>query len=203
MDLILADPPYGVHFQSNMRVKTPKFERVVNDQTPYVAWLPEAMRVMKPVSVILIFCRDDVVQTFQQALVEAGFNYRRPPGIWDKQHIGMGDLRSSMGPCYEMFLMGIKGAWRFPGKRPASVFHALRVSPARIQHPNEKPVELMRQLVEAFSAPGDLVVDPFVGSGSSGVAALTLGRRFIGCDLLEQWTNHSKRRLDNLPLLVV
>lgn len=195
IDLLLADPPYGINFQSNMRTKTPKFERIQNDKRPFVEWLREAYRVMKPVSVILVFCRDDVDTVFQQAMQEAGFNYRRPRGIWDKEVIGMGDLKSSMGPCYETFLMGIKGAWRFPGKRPKSVFRVPRVPPAHIKHPNEKPVLLAKQLIEHFSAPGALVCDPFCGSGFAGVAAIETGRRFVGSDLTEQWSVYSKERL--------
>ncbi len=50
-------------------------------------------------------------------------------------------------------------------------------------HQTEKPVALMRQLVALFSIPGDLVLDPFMGSGTPGVAAIELGRRFVGIEL--------------------
>lgn len=51
------------------------------------------------------------------------------------------------------------------------------------QHPNEKPISLMRNLVELCSAPGDLILDPFMGSGTTGVACIELGRRFVGIEI--------------------
>lgn len=50
-------------------------------------------------------------------------------------------------------------------------------------HPNEKPLRLMEQIVATHSQPGDMVLDPFMGSGTTGVAAIRLGRRFIGIEL--------------------
>jgi site-specific DNA-methyltransferase (adenine-specific) len=54
--------------------------------------------------------------------------------------------------------------------------------PAKVYHPTMKPLPLMRRLVEQFSDPGETILDPFTGSGSTGVAAVELGRRFIGCE---------------------
>jgi site-specific DNA-methyltransferase (adenine-specific) len=62
-------------------------------------------------------------------------------------------------------------------------------------HPTQKPVELMATLVELFTDPDDLVLDPFCGSGTTGLACLRLGRRFIGIELRETWAEVARARL--------
>lgn len=62
-------------------------------------------------------------------------------------------------------------------------------------HPTEKPVSLMRRWIELTTAPGDLVLDPFMGSGSTAVAAVLAGRRFIGVEILPQWFEASVARV--------
>jgi site-specific DNA-methyltransferase (adenine-specific) len=66
----------------------------------------------------------------------------------------------------------------------------------QLRHPCEKPLDLMRHIVEASSRPGDLVVDCFVGSGSTAVAAKSLGRDFAGCDASADWVDYATRRVE-------
>ncbi len=63
------------------------------------------------------------------------------------------------------------------------------------EHPTQKPVRLLRYLVRAYSQPGDLVIDPYAGAGSTGVAAALEGRRFAGCDISAEYVAISQRRL--------
>lgn len=63
-------------------------------------------------------------------------------------------------------------------------------------HPTEKPVELMRQYIENSTNVGDVVFDPFMGSGTTGVAALSCGRKFIGVEIDEKWFNIAQKRLE-------
>jgi len=62
-------------------------------------------------------------------------------------------------------------------------------------HPTEKPVSALRPLIESFTQPGDIVLDPFGGSGSTCVAAVQCGRRWIGIELLEEYHAAGLRRL--------
>ena len=62
-------------------------------------------------------------------------------------------------------------------------------------HPTQKPIKLMLRLIEDFTDPGDLILDPFCGSGTTGVAALRLGRRFIGVELKPKWAELARERL--------
>jgi len=65
----------------------------------------------------------------------------------------------------------------------------------RTDHPTQKPVRLMSVIVEWLTNPGDLVLDPFMGSGSTGVAAVKLGRRFVGCDNQRRWVDVAAERI--------
>ena len=66
------------------------------------------------------------------------------------------------------------------------------------KHPCEKPLALMEQIVSASSRPGAVVFDPFMGSGTTGVAAVRLGRDFIGCDLGGEWVSVARRRIESV-----
>lgn len=63
------------------------------------------------------------------------------------------------------------------------------------KHPTQKPVELLERIVLASTNPGDLILDPFMGSGTTGVAALKHGRRFVGIDMESQYVELAEKRL--------
>lgn len=90
----------------------------------------------------------------------------------------MGDLEHEHGRQTEIALFYPGPQHDFPGKRPTGVIRAPRTN--NDFHPTEKPVQLMRAIIEWTRG---TVVDPFMGSGSTGLAALQLGRPFIGIEL--------------------
>jgi site-specific DNA-methyltransferase (adenine-specific) len=115
--------------------------------------------------------------------------------IWDKEHLGPGNLEVPWGPEHERFTFGVydwsavkreKGGGRLSARlRQGSVIRARRPNSGQVRHPDEKPVPLLRPLVEASSLLGETVFDPTCGVGSVGVAAVLAGRQFVGieCDL--------------------
>lgn len=83
-----------------------------------------------------------------------------------------------------------------PKEAPAAdVIQCQRINGADLRHPNEKPLDLMRRLIEATTKPNDLILDPFAGSGTTLVAALQSGRRYIGVELSPQHYETAQRRL--------
>ena len=64
-------------------------------------------------------------------------------------------------------------------------------------HPTQKPVKLMRMIAEDFSKPNNTVMDPFMGSGSTGIACKRIGRNFIGIEINPDYFNEAKRRIDS------
>ena len=74
---------------------------------------------------------------------------------------------------------------------------AFKAQAENAAHPTQKPVELMREIVRDFTLPNSLVLDPFMGSGSTGVAAAGLGRRFIGIEINPTYFDIARRRIDD------
>ncbi len=107
---------------------------------------------------------------------------------------------------YFDYLKMKEGAWpedplKNPMKQMRSVWSIPYASAAEKKygkHPTQKPLKLLERIIMASTKPGDLVLDPFTGSSTTGVAALMHGRRFIGIDSLEEYLNLSKLRLSEL-----
>lgn len=125
-------------------------------------------------------------QTFIDAMKLAGFQVKSEV-IWDKVMHGMGDCKAQFAPTHENVVFAVKGKFSFPGKRPRDVVTYHKLASGEMIHPTEKPVGLLTSLVNAVTKPGDLILDPFAGSGSTLVAAKKSGRRFIGVELDDEY----------------
>jgi site-specific DNA-methyltransferase (adenine-specific) len=121
--------------------------------------------------------------------------------VWDKGPMGMGwHYRRS----YETVLVaqkpGAKCAWYDDSKRVENIirpgaYGIRKIIPRADQHPTQKPVELAAHFIRLHTRPGDTVLDPFMGSGAFGVAAVQLGRNFVGIDLEPRWVEMAGARL--------
>jgi len=192
VDFIITDPPYGIDYQSNWsQAKTPK---IANDKKPFIWWLYDAFRVLTDGGGLLCFSRWDVQQIFIDAMKIAGFAVKSVV-VWDRVAHGMGDLKSAFAPRHDTCIFAVKGSYAFPNGRPQDVIRCQRIDGSRLAHPNEKPVELMRKLIDATTKPGDLILDPFAGSGSTLVAAIKSGRRYIGIEISQQHCETARRRV--------
>jgi hypothetical protein len=145
--------------------------------------------------------RDDVLTLWgaRPAIVFGSWRRSRPVAarsvlIWDKGgHAGMGDLSFPWKPNFEeIYILGTG----FAGRRTTSVlsYYIHPTFNANRQHPTEKPVELMRELVGKCPPLAD-IVDPFMGSGTTLRAAKDLGRRAIGIELSERYCEIAAKRL--------
>jgi site-specific DNA-methyltransferase (adenine-specific) len=99
--------------------------------------------------------------------------------VWAKTHFGMGTYWRNQHENIVFASNGMPAEMRDHGK--GSVLTFTNVSPAARVHPTEKPVDLLADIIDAI--PGDNVFDPFMGSGSTGVAAIKRGRSFVGCEI--------------------
>jgi DNA modification methylase len=110
--------------------------------------------------------------------------------VWDKGSFGLGNGFRSQ---HELVLHASKGTPRITNRSTGNVLDVKRDKP--VDHPSPKPVELMSRLVQVVTAKGDLIVDPFAGSGSTLLAARNLGRRAIGVEIDEAHCETVVRRL--------
>lgn len=200
VDLVIADPPYGVEWQSNRRAET--FDELLgdapSDRDGIRSVLAEAVRLVGQHRHLYVFGPDDVLAGL---LVS-----ERAELVWDKARPGMGDLAAPWGPQHERISFAVS-KHRHAGKRDAPALPArmrkgsvLRFAPPtgrNVRHPSEKPVALLRELVESSSRAGDLVLDPFAGVGSTGVAAILSGRRTILVELDDRYARIAVQRVQD------
>jgi site-specific DNA-methyltransferase (adenine-specific) len=195
INFIIADPPYGVDFQSGRAPKARRKDKIANDKSPFIWWLYDAFRILTDGGGgLLCFSRWDVQQVFIDAMKIAGFAVKSVI-VWDRVVHGMGDLKSAFAPRYDTCIFAVKGSYAFPNGRPTDVIQCQRLDGAKLTHSNEKPVELMRRLIESTTKPNDLILDPFAGSGTTLVAALQSGRRYIGVEISPHHYETAQRRL--------
>ena len=194
VDMVITDPPYGVDYQSARKDKARRFAKIANDKAPFVWWIYDAARVLKHGGGVLCFTRWDVQQVFIDALRLAGLTVKSVI-VWDKKAHGMGDLKGSFAPRYEAIIFAVKGRYELPGKRPDDLIACAKVGNQRLAHPNEKPVELLDQLIVATTVRGALILDPFAGSGSTLVAAAKNCRQYVGIEIDEQYSKLAAARI--------
>jgi site-specific DNA-methyltransferase (adenine-specific) len=148
----------------------------------------EVFRVLKPDTHFYLFCDAETMFVAKPEAERAGFKFWKPL-VWDKKTIGMGYHYRAR---YEFILFFEKGKRRLNDLGVADIIVEARIHRG---YPAEKPWRVSKVLIEQSSQPGEVVADPFMGSGSVGVAALELGRTFIGSDLNPAAVRHTVDRL--------
>lgn len=147
---------------------------------------------------VLVFCQAEAVQAWREALEGGGASYRRAM-VWVKPD-GMpqysGD-RPGMG--YESIVScwagGGRSRWNGGGRHGVFVVNK-NDGAGKAPHPTTKPVTLMSHLVNLFTNEGETVLDPFMGSGTTGVACAKLGRKFIGIEIDPGYFDIACRRIE-------
>lgn len=190
-DACVTDPPYGIRYASK------RHGAIANDDRPYIWWLREAFRVVRPGGALICFCRWDVQEAFRFAIEIAGFKVQSQV-VWDRVIHGAGNTSSTFAPRHDVIWFATRGRFRFRRGRPESVLADRKPHYRAATHPTEKPIGLMRRLVRATCPEEGLVVDPFVGSGSTAEAALAEGCRFIGCELEADYVERAISRCSRI-----
>ncbi|AUR91966.1 DNA methylase [Vibrio phage 1.168.O._10N.261.52.A10] len=192
VDMILTDPPYGMSFQSNYRNE--KHSKIKNDNS--LEWLDdfvdESYRVAKDNSAHYFFCSFHHIDKFKQS-IERKFKVKNIL-VWEKNNTSMGDLKGDFAPKVEFVIFTHKGRRLINGKRDPNIFKFKRTG--NNHHPTEKPVDLCEHLIEKFSDEGGSILDPFMGSGTTGVAAKNLNRNFIGIELDKGYFDIATERIN-------
>lgn len=187
-DLFLLDPPYGISANTGgFRARTVHHHNY--EDTPdlakaiAMAVLTEGFRIMKPRGNLFMFCDIDLFPWLKETAANMGWTVFRRPMIWQKSESEGLAPWGGQGPriTTEFILYATKGQKGMLSS-PTDLLNVKRVSRSERIHAAEKPVELLRKLIEATTLPGDLVIDPCCGSGSTLVACRELRRRGIGIE---------------------
>jgi DNA modification methylase len=196
VDAIVTDPPYcagaiseaartrasGQGLRSeNLR----RFGWFVGDNmgTAGLTWLLRAMafeacRVVKPTGSMIVFSDWRMLSAIQPAVESAGVRYQNLI-VWNKGSMGLGQ---GFRHQHEHAMHFTFGAPEYHDKGTSNVLDVGRVQAGDREHQTQKPVDLLRQMIAVVSPPDGVVLDPFMGSGSTGVAALLEGRTFVGVE---------------------
>lgn len=194
IDAVVTDPPYGIDYQSSRMTSDKRLPKIQGDSSPYIWFLKDAYRVVKPGGCLLCFCRWDSQEDFRRSIELSGFKVKSQV-IWDREHHGMGDLKASFSPRHDVIWFAIKGKFTFHSKRPASVIRSKRLPAGDLKHPNQKPVDLMQKLVESVTPENGVVLDPFMGVGTTGSACKNIDRNFVGIEIDEVYFDMACRDL--------
>jgi DNA modification methylase len=177
-DMVFTDPPYGVSYQSNMRTKTEKFDVLENDNVFITEWINN----------LPLFSKGFVFVWTSWKVLKQWIEFCEPIGelsniiVWDKGGGGIGDLKKTFLTDFEIALVYHRGA-EIKGKRLGSVWSIGKDGSTKYLHPTQKPIELSAMAIENITDLNELVLDLFLGSGSTMVAAHQLNRKCYGMEL--------------------
>lgn len=218
VDCVVTDPPYGMDFHGDAteggggrgskwadRVK--EWDGLEGDETLEDALdllrdtLAEIERVLRDGGHAYIFCDWRGIERIKP-LVERSLTVKNLL-VWDKGSMGIGDLKNNWGYSHEFILFATNG------DRASELTDATRNvlehgRPARTDyvHPTQKPLPLISELVQTATSPGEVVLDPFMGSGTTAVAAIQTDREYVGFetdaenyrDVIERRVGEAKRQ---------
>lgn len=188
IDLIVTDPPYGIDIDESQVFDRMNETYVGFDDSEFATFdlldkaFKEMFRVLKADSHMIVFFGIDKYTAIRTLLEKHGFKVHPFPLIWDKGSGSYPSQSTTFVHSYEPFFHCIKGSRKLNGT-PRDVFPVKRVPSNKKVHPTQKPTELLRDLIELCSLPGDVVLDPFSGSGSTLVAAKETGRGYLGIEV--------------------
>ena len=153
----------------------------------------QADRILAPGRSVLVFCDWRMVPALAPALESTGFRWSTTV-VWNKGYVLLGNGFRNQ---HEFILHFTKGSGDFYSKTIGNVITCKPVAVSKRIHPNQKPVKLIQTLIDVACPPGGTVLDPFQGSGVTGSAALSSGRKFIGIDKDGYWIKQSEPRLNS------
>ena len=227
VDMVFADPPYnlsngGGTCQSGKWVCVNKGEwdtsrGLTQDHEFNVAWLAECKRLLKPNGTIWVSGTYHVIYSIGFALQTLDYKILNDI-CWFKPNASPNLSCRYFTASHETLI------WAAKDKKSRHTFHypAMKAENKGLQmrsmwpigstpqcekvhgkHPTQKPLALLRRIICASTNSGDVILDPFCGSGTTGVAALELGRSFIGIDLSEDYLRLARTRMKQIQLDVV
>lgn len=201
IDLILTDPPYGVSYVTSRRSRGDELRKAIANDTSLdvvaEAW-PLAFGLLKEDRHWYAFASPRKIA--EAAAIFRGFKHIL---AWDKGDRGtVGDLECGFGEAWEAIFYGMRGRKPLNGKRPRTVIRFDWSSTMDPVHPTVKPIQLLQRIIGWSTGGGDVVLDPFMGSGTTLRAAKDLGRKAIGIEVEEKYCEIAAKRLaqEVLPL---
>ena len=208
IDFILTDPPYNLGQHSTGNIPLPGRTAMNNDVAEWdkidfnpEEWADEFIRILKPTGNLFIFTSYNQLGRWYNCL-DHKFDTTNFM-IWHKTNPAPKIFKAGfLNSCEMIFTCWNKRhTWNFISQKEMHNFieTPICMRPERLsnpKHPAQKPVAILKKMIEIASNEDDIIFDPFMGVGSTGVAALNLNRRFIGVELDKEYFAAAKQRID-------
>ncbi len=207
IDLILTDPPYNIAQYSTGNIPLPGRDALNNDIADWdtiplnpEALLEDFLRILKPDGNIFVFTSYNMLGKWHEVFDKEFDTFQF--FIWHKTNPAPKIYKNGfLNSCEMVICLWNKGhKWNFSNQKEMHNFYECPICmpPERLKnpkHPAQKPVRLLKHLISISTNPGDIVFDPFMGVGSSGVAAKELGREYIGCEIDKAYYDAACKRV--------
>lgn len=190
IDLIITDPPYGDNVGYGWNNKTIK-----NNENPLINCqaLVECYRVLKRNSNLYLFTNWKHYPFLTEFILRyTKFNIRHLI-VWKKHNFGLG---WAFRHQYELILVLEKGKPTYNLKNFSDVQTCSHINHNKENHPHQKPVDLIIKMIEHSSKEGNLILDPFCGSGAVCMACKMMKRDWIGIELDEKWVEMAQKKVE-------
>ncbi|MFH0711546.1 MAG: DNA methyltransferase [archaeon] len=190
IDLIITDPPYGDNVAYGTTNKT-----IINNENPLIncSALVEFYRILKRNSSLYLFTNWKHYPFLTEFILRYTVFRIRHLIVWKKHGFGLG---WAFRHQYELILVLEKGKPKYNLRNFADVQNANHINHNLQTHPHEKPIDLIIKMIEHSSKEGDLILDPFCGSGSVCVACQQTKRNWIGIELDKKWVKMARERIN-------
>lgn len=210
IDLILTDPPYNIAQYSTGNIPLPKREALNNDIAKWDTipidpreLLYDFKRILKPDGNIFVFTSYNLIGKWHEAFDPEFDTFQF--FIWHKTNPAPKIYKNGfLNSCEMIICMWNKGhKWNFTTQNEMHNFFEspICMSPERLKnpkHPAQKPTKLLKHVISIASNQNDIVFDPFMGVGSTGVAAKALDRQFVGCEIDKAYFEAAENRINQM-----
>ena len=207
IDLLLLDPPYNLNGYSTGNIELKWRTDINNDVAKWdkkqfnpSEWVDEFRRILKPIGNIFAFTSYNLLGKWHEAFDPVFHTFQFM--VWHKTNPVPKIYKTGfLNSCELIVCMWDKGhSWNFSRQKemhnfieaPICMGHERLKKPF---HPTQKPLRVLKRLIAIASNPGDHVFDPFMGVGSTGVAALQMGRKFLGVEIDPTYFSAAVKRL--------
>ncbi|MDI6788213.1 MAG: site-specific DNA-methyltransferase [Planctomycetota bacterium] len=212
VDIILTDPPYNLSGYSTGNIKLHWRKEINNDLAEWdrkifnpADWVTEFIRILKQTGTIFAFTSYNLLGKWHEAFDHKFDTFQFM--VWHKTNPVPKIYKAGfLNSCELIVCIWNKGhTWNFISQKDMHNFieTPICMGEERLKnpnHPTQKPVKVLKHLIKIASNPEDLVFDPFMGVGSTGVAALELNRRFLGIEIDTSYFKAAEKRLKSAPL---
>ena len=212
VDLILTDPPYNLSPYSTGNIKLPWRKEINNDLADWdkkafnpIDWVYEFKRILKYSGNIFAFTSYNLLGKWHEAFDSEFDTFQFM--VWHKTNpIPKVRRAGFLNSCELIVCMWNKGhTWNFSNQKEMHNFieTPICMGSERVKnpvHPTQKPLKVLEFIIRIASNRNDVVFDPFMGVGSTGVAALLNGRNFIGIEIDEYYFMAAEKRMQSVPL---